>query len=282
MDATGSIWDLSVVDVDGTMTITDKKFIGKYGFSNGDAIYSFDYMDADSIIKSLKFRPVLSDAQATRVIYGSVNNSNSKYQYTDKNDLLDYKFKDAVIIPSADDGQNPINNRTSQTDQLKDLLKLVQTINTQKDDDSLQMTLNANRLYDTLPKDQSQYKDMPEIVKLILPNKQLLELLLNDEDYDNNPRYCAVQKDIIAELTLQGIGGLRTFQCFLIKNLPEPYSDRNVIFRVTDVHQTLEAGNWETVIRAQLSPLKGYIKNRLVGPLGTSTPNNGWPSTPTT
>ena len=113
-------------------------------------------------------------------------------------------------------------------------------------------------------------KDMPEVVKLVMGyegGQQLLRLLLNDEDYDNNPRYCAVQPGIILELTLQGIGGLRTFQYFLIKNLPEPYSDRNIIFRITDVHQTLESGNWETTIRAQLHPLRGYIKNRLKRPI---------------
>jgi hypothetical protein len=81
-------------------------------------------------------------------------------------------------------------------------------------------------------------------------------------------------------LTIQGIGGLRTFQYFLVRNLPEPYSDRNVIFRITDIHQTLEAGTWETVIRAQLTPLRGYIKNRIVGPLGASAGYNGWPVVP--
>jgi hypothetical protein len=81
-------------------------------------------------------------------------------------------------------------------------------------------------------------------------------------------------------LTLQGIGGLRTFQYFLVRNLPEPYSDRNILFRITDVHQTLEAGNWETTIRAQPLPLKGYIKNRLKGPYtmaqGKQKVINGW------
>ena len=73
--------------------------------------------------------------------------------------------------------------------------------------------------------------------------------MINDGDFDNNPRYCAVQPNFFIEITLQGIGGLRTFQYFTVRNLPEPYSDRNVIFRITDVTQTLEAGSWETTIR---------------------------------
>ena len=75
-------------------------------------------------------------------------------------------------------------------------------------------------------------------------------------------------------MTISGIGGLRTFQYFLVKNLPKPYSDSNIIFRITDVHQTLETGNWETTIRAQPMPLRKYIKTRIVGP------NGSWPADP--
>jgi len=283
MDASDGFWDLSLVEAgDGVMTITDKKFIGKYSLDKqGDVVYSFDYFDADSIIKSLKFRPVMSDAQATRVIYGSVNNKDSKYQYVDKNDLLDYIFRDAVIGTKENKTQNNIHDDTSAREQYRDLLKIFQNINSKNDDGTLQMSLNSYRQGLSTP---SKYtKDIPEYVKLVMGGEggqQLLRLLLNDNDYDNNPRYCAVQPGIILELTLQGIGGLRTFQYFLIKNLPEPYSDRNVIFRITDVHQTIESGNWETTIRAQLHPLRGYIKNRLKGPFGSSAGNNGWPPDP--
>ena len=281
MDSVDGFWDLQMVPgVDGILTITDKKFIGKYGFDGvANPIYSFDYYDADSIIKSLKFRPILSDAQATRVMYGSVNNSGSKYQYKDKNDLLDYQFKDSIIInPDNGDPTGDLNKRKSSSanDDLRSLLRLVQFINSPNDDPGLQMSLNAYRKGASPP--SGTPADMPEIIKLVLPNQQLLRLLINDDDYDNNPRYCAVQPNIYLEMTMLGIGGLRTFQYFLVKNLPPPYDYSNVIFRITDIHQTLESGNWETTLKAQLSPLREYIKNRVVGPLGTSAKNNGWPS----
>jgi len=275
MSASDGFWDLILVDVDGVLTITDKKFVGSRDTIN-DRVYSFDYYDADSIIKAIKFRPVLSDAQATRTIYGEVNNKNSKYKYLDKNDVLDYRFRDAVIGTVEDktqgDKQGDLDKRQTAQGQQMDLLSNVQKINYQNDDGSLQMSLSPFRQNSIPPPNTPS--DMPEVVKLVLPDPQLLRLLINDGDFDNNPRYCAVQPGIIIELTLQGIGGLRTFQYFTVRNLPEPYSDRNIIFRITDVIHTLEAGNWETTIRAQPSPLRSFIKSRLKGPYTNTT--NGW------
>ena len=295
MDSSDGFWDLQLIDVDNTLTITDKNYVGKFGLDftvdsngkiqNGDVVYSFDYYDVDSIIKSLKFRPVLSDLQATRTIFGEVNNKDSKYKYLDKNDVLDYKFKDSVIGTYDDkkqgDAKGDAERSKTALEQKRDLIRNVQHINGGSDDSSLQMTLNPYRRGNTPPVGTPPYggsNSRPEIVKLVMPENKLLRLLLNDGDYENNGRYCAVQPGIYLELTLQGIGGLRTFQYFLIKNLPEPYSDRNVIFRITDVHHTLESGTWETTIRAQLSPLKGYIKKSVIGPYQNGTPNttNGW------
>jgi hypothetical protein len=291
MSAADGFWDLALTEVDGVLTISDKKFVGKYALKQqNDIVYSFDYYDADSIIKALKFRPVLSDAQATRAIYGEVNNANSKYKYLDKNDVLDYKFRDAVIgtpeNKAQGDSQGDLDKRQTAQGQQMDLLSNVQTINAQNDDGTLQMSLNPYRQGSkpyTLDKNGKVVvvpNDMPEIIKLVMPYPQLLRLLINDGDFDNNPRYCAVQPGIILELTIQGIGGLRTFQYFTVKNLPEPYSDRNIIFRITDVIQTLEAGGWECVIRAQPLPLRGYIKSRLKGPY-TNTANGWLPDPPT-
>lgn len=269
MSATDGFWDLSLVEVDGVLTIADRNFVGKYALDQqGDRVYSFDYYDADSIIKTLNFKPVLSDAQATRVIYGEVNNKNSKFKYLDKNDVLDYMFRDAVVGTPEDksqgDAQGELSKRKTGPEQQKDLVRTVQSINSTSDDGTLQMSLNAFRRNATPPSGTPQ--DMPEVVKLVMPNQQLLRMLLNDDDSENNGRYSAVQPGIVLELSLQGIGGLRTFQYFLVKNLPEPYSDRNIIFRITDVQQSLESGNWETTIRAQPLPLRGYIKNKLTGP----------------
>lgn len=270
-DATDGFWDLVLVEVDNNMTIMDKKYVGVKEYTGTDPMFTFDYYDANSIIKSIKFRPTLTDAQATRAIYGEANNKESKYAYSDKNDLLDYKFKDAINFSEKErkqgDADDETEKRNTARQQTRDLIGSVQYIDKDSGDNSLQMTFQDSTVYNDIPVGKK------EIVKLVLPNPQLLRMLLDDKDEDNNPRYCAVQPGIILEMTILGIGGIRTFQYFLVKNLPEPYSHRNIVFRVTDVHQTLESGNWETTIRAQLLPLKKYIKLRVNGP----NPDGSWP-----
>jgi hypothetical protein len=243
-DSVDGFWDLVLVEVDNIMTIMDKNFVGTMN-KDDNPTYTFDYFDADSIIKSLRFRPALTDAQATRAIYGETNNAGSKYVFVDKNDLLDYKFKDAIVMNSKDRNQGDPNNdlakRNTAKQQMKDILGEVQKLNTSENDDSLQMTINRGSTK-TIPTTNTvglgtvgyapnitqDVESGPfEYIKLCLPSsvsKQVFRLLHDDKDEENNPRYCAVQPGITLELTIQGCGGLRTFQYFLVKNLPEPYS----------------------------------------------------------
>ena len=262
-------WDLVVVEAENTMTITDKKYVGNINLDK-NPMCVFDYYDADSIIKSIKFKPALSNAQAIRSMFGETNNKESKYFISDPNDLIDYNFKDDVNYNEkarVEGEQNELEKRIALKQQMKDLIGTVQLINVA--DDSLQITL-------TRETEKSPFTDhLPmgrrEVLKLCLPNPRILRMLLDDKDEENNQRYCAVQPGITLELTMLGIGGIRTFQYFMVKNLPEPYSQRNIIFRVTDVVQTLESGNWETMIRAQPLPLRKYIKMRV------NPPVDGWP-----
>lgn len=265
-DATNSFWDLTLVENQkGKLTIVDRNYSGQANFGKKDGseeVYDFSYYDADSLIKTLKFRPQLSDAQATRAIYSTVNNPNANTSYSDRNDLLDYKFLDAVILPKDEKDSTDVAN-TKQTDmreQLKNTLRGIQTVS-KKDDKSLQMTIALEKSPAKPGVTPSPY----EIVKLVMPSsaQSLLNEILDDKDYQNNPRYCAIQPGITAELSLEGIGGLRTFQYFRIRNLPEPYSHRNIIFRIIDVQQTVTGGVWETVIKAGILPLRKYIADQL-------------------
>lgn len=292
-DSVDGFWDLVLVECDNVMTIMDKNYIGTMN-KDENPTYTFDYFDADSIIKSLRFRPALTDAQATRAIYGETNNANSKYVFVDKNDLLNYQFKDAIIMNSKDRNQGDPNSdlakRNTAKQQMADILGEVQKFSTSEDDDSLQMTINRGSVTTktigtgahlgsgNVSTMTTETENGPfEYLKLCLPSsvgKQVFRLLIDDKDEENNPRYCAVQPGITLELTIQGCGGLRTFQYFLVKNLPEPYSHRNIIFRIQDVKHVIsqEGNGWDTVITAGILPLRKYIKTRLASPVGGWAP----------
>lgn len=250
MKSTDNFWDLALVEAEGVLTIVDRNYINLNNKGLENKVYSFDYYDADSFIKSIKFRPQLSDAQATRAIYGSSNNSGSKSSLTDREDLLNYQFKDLVnaqdLKPNTGTKTNAEQEKFAK-EQMRDIVRGLHTIN-DSSMDTLQMTL-ANG----------------EIIKLVMPSGQqkLLRATFDDGNEEKNQRYCGIQPGITMDMTIQGIGGIRTFQYFLIKNLPEPYSEKNIIFRIVNVSHDILSGEWNTNIQAGLIPLTKYIKMRL-------------------
>jgi hypothetical protein len=96
------------------------------------------------------------------------------------------------------------------------------------------------------------------IVNLVLPNDSLLIALMNDMDFKNNTNiYGGQQPGFTVELTLQGISGLRTFQLFSLKNLPSPYSDREIICQIVDISHKVDSANWTTTIKAGIRSIRG-------------------------
>jgi len=95
-------------------------------------------------------------------------------------------------------------------------------------------------------------------VNLVLPNDSLLIAIMNDMDFTNNTNiYGGQQPGFTVEMTLQGISGLRTFQLFSLKNLPSPYSEREIICQIVDVSHKVDAGNWTTTIKAGIRSIRG-------------------------
>jgi hypothetical protein len=96
------------------------------------------------------------------------------------------------------------------------------------------------------------------IVNLVLPNDSLLIALMNDMDFKNNTNiYGGQQPGFTVEMTLQGISGLRTFQLFSLKNLPSPYSDREIICQIVDISHKVDSANWTTTIKAGIRSIRG-------------------------
>ena len=246
--ACGGFWDLRLVSGTGDskiantdaapMKIVDYKFMS---FSNRGKVWSFDYFDADSLLLGISFKPTLSSVQAIRTIYAQTNNPENTTVLTNgTNELLDYKFQDRLqLAQNIGNLPTPIADKSGFTDTMRQLQQIPPMIG------SHQMTTG------------------PNVRRLALPASDIQAVLLDDGDEDNNPKYTGIMPGIQAKFTIQGIGGLRTFMMFLVRNLPEPYSEKNIVFRIIDVQETVEAGKWTTEITAGVIPLRGWIKARL-------------------
>jgi len=247
--ACGSFWDLRLVsgtgdvtiakDASAPMKIVDYKFMS---FSNRGKVWSFDYYDSDSLLLGIGFTPTLSNAQAIRTIYAPTNEVTKITTVTNgNNELLDYQAQDRLSL-----GQNVVNSPIPKGDHsgFEDTMRELQQVEPPTGG-SYQITSGVN------------------VYRLALPATAIQNLLLDDSDEDNNPKYTGIMPGIQATFTIQGIGGLRTFMMFLVRNLPEPYSENNIVFRIVNLVENIEAGKWTTTITAGVIPLRGFIKARL-------------------
>jgi hypothetical protein len=101
--ASADFWDLRMVDNgSGKWTITDSNF-ASYRNGKRGSILTFDMHDVNNIVKSLKFRPQMTDAQATRVLYGEISNPNSQFYSKDEIESMNFIFKDSYMFNDYDD-----------------------------------------------------------------------------------------------------------------------------------------------------------------------------------
>jgi len=248
--AGGNFWEFSLAVNDNTSgyTVVDNRMLPS-GNNKSKAWY-FDYQDSDQVMTNLGFKPKMSDAQAFRTIFGETNNPESKTVAKEENDLLNYQFEDRILS------------------KVKDFLPTIMVDNTDANKDPFgeDVKLQQHITPGTGEKNPYQFTVMvgnkPFIRRLVLPDSSLLNVLLDDHDLERNQRYTGIQP-ITVEVSLQGIGGLRTFMSFLIRNLPNPYHHKDVAYRIVDVHHVVQDGKWDTVIKAGIIPLRGYIKSKL-------------------
>ena len=251
--ACGNFWDFRLVSSTGnpfpdgqqsTMKIVDIKYIP----DNVGLPYTFKHLSDNSILTSLEFKPTISDAQAIRSLYAATNirkNATSKLN-NGSTELLDYMFRDRLFLNNAIKNSNDVKNVKIKIDRIS-LIKNLQTLDPTPE--MFQMTSNSH--------------GKVIIRRLALPSTEVLNMLLDDGDYDNNPTYVGIMPGIQATFTLQGIGGLRTFMLFLVDGLPEPYSSNNIVFRIVNLTESIEAGKWTTAITAGVIPLRNGVRKKL-------------------
>jgi len=289
--AAGKIWDLSVIEDDHKLKIVDKKFI-QY---NDLKIYQFDIGSTNKFIKSLNFTAQLSNVAANQVIASASSNKTNSKSPTgtiNLNQSLQFPYGDRfnLIPPTPTTGSKERRGSSGLVDNNLESIKQLQKPPQNSTDTNGSYIMSFKSFEESTTKSYvgtggsygglgggmggglppaSMSNPLKEvsttgkntgwnIVNLVLPNETLLIALMNDMDMENNTNvYGGQQPGFTVEMTLQGISGLRTFQLFSLKNLPSPYSEREIMCQIVDVSHKVDAGNWTTTIKAGIRSIRG-------------------------
>lgn len=283
--AAAKIWELVIVDDpedSSKLRIVDKK----YTQYNKMKIYQFNVGSSNNFIKTLSFTTQLSNVAANQVISSATSNKktndNSVNGDVNSNQIFQFPYGDRFY----EDGS--IMSKPRKIDKNLEIIKQLQG-NPQASTatkGSYIMSFKSYKNANVNPQTQQQIAAATaaaraggggfsagasgafnpgsnevtgwNIVNLVLPNDSLLIALMNDMDFKNNTNvYGGQQPGFTVEMTLRGISGLRTFQLFSLKNLPSPYSDREIICQIVDVSHKVDSVDWTTTIKAGIRSIRG-------------------------
>jgi len=241
---------LSIIDTESFSL----KRLQELNSNNRPYIYSFKNRASRNNIQSLNFSVKLSDKVATTVLYNSP-----------KDNQTSVPMKNPFGFVTRDRFFKLTNDESYLTPKDKEaVLKAKQNteLERQREDKKRQETIQKERdvksgafIVGVVKKEGGAEKTY--IRKLVLTQKDLFTLLVNDKDPQNSSINSFPQPGIKAEITLTGIAGMKTFQVFGIDNLPEPYN-KDILFQVEDVKHSLQnTGMWTTTITAGMRPTKG-------------------------
>ena len=246
-----NFWDFSVVEEGKHLKIIDKKFINAKEMN----IYQFDIGSSNTFIKSINFTAQLSNVAANQVLSsGGSSPSNQE----NKSPTGEITSNEILLFPYGDrfNPDDPKAKTNRSIDGNLETIKQLQS-NPSKGSNSLIMSFTSTQKPDRGRGIAGGINGF-NIVNLVLPSQALLLGLLNDLDYNNNTNiYGGQQPGFTVEMTLQGISGLRTFQLFSLKNLPSPYSEREILCQIIDVSHKVDGGNWTTTIKAGIRSIRG-------------------------
>lgn len=250
-NAAGKFWDFAVVEDGKHLKIIDKKFITL----KNTKIYQFDIGATNKFIKSINFTAQLSNVAANQVISSggsSPSNQETKSPTGEitSNEILNFPYGDRF------NPEDPKNVKSKAIDANLETIKQLQS-NPSKGSSALIMSFTSTQKPDRgrgVPGGINGFN----IVNLVLPSEALLLSLVNDLDFEKNSNlYGGQQPGFTVEMTMQGISGLRTFQLFSLKNLPSPYSEREILCQIIDVSHKIDSGNWTTTIKAGIRSIRG-------------------------
>jgi len=217
-------------------------------------IYFFKNRASRNNIQSLNFSVKLSDKVATTVLYNSPKDNKTSvpmknpFGFVTRDRFFQLTNDDSYLTPKDKEVVLKANQNTELERQRED----------KKRQESIQKERDVKAgafIVGIVTREGGAEKTY--IRKLVLTQKDLFTLLVNDKDPYNSSINSFPQPGIKAEITLTGIAGLKTFQVFGIDNLPEPY-DKDILFQVEDVKHSLQSnGTWTTTVTAGIRPTKG-------------------------
>ena len=217
-------------------------------------IYFFKNRASRNNIQSLNFSVKLSDKVATTVLYNSPKDNKTSvpmknpFGFVTRDRFFQLTNDDSYLTPKDKEVVLKANQNTELERQRED----------KKRQESIQKERDVKAgafIVGIVTREGGAEKTY--IRKLVLTQKDLFTLLVNDKDPYNSSINSFPQPGIKAEITLTGIAGLKTFQVFGIDNLPEPY-DKDILFQVEDVKHSLQSnGMWTTTVTAGIRPTKG-------------------------
>ena len=248
--AAAKIWELAIVDDpedSSKLRIVDKK----YTQYNKMKIYQFNVGSSNNFIKTLSFTTQLSNVAANQVISSATSNKKTKDNSVNgdvnSNQIFQFPYGDRFY----EDGG--IMSKPRKIDKNLEIIKQLQG-NPQASTAAKGSYIMSFKSFNTDTDEVTGWN----IVNLVLPNDSLLIALMNDMDFKNNTNiYGGQQPGFTVEMTLRGISGLRTFQLFSLKNLPSPYSDREIICQIVDVSHKVDSVDWTTTIKAGIRSIRG-------------------------
>jgi hypothetical protein len=241
---------LSIIDTE----CFNLKRLQELNSDNRPYLYFFKNRASRNNIQSLNFSVKLSDKVTLSVINSSPNDNKrsvpvrNPFRFTTRDRFFQRTSDMSYLTPKDREAVLKANQNTELERQREDK-KRQESIQKERD-------LKSGAFIVGVVKKEGGV-EKTYIRKLVLTQKDLFTLLVNDKDPNNGSINSFPQPGIKAEITLTGIAGMKTFQVFGIDNLPEPYN-KDILFQVEDVKHSLQnTGMWTTTITAGIRPTKG-------------------------
>jgi hypothetical protein len=263
--AAGNIWSFDIVQLDplspSTLTVIDRNCTHKASnLTSYNDLFDFSYLTPSGILSKMAFSVKLSDSQTTQILFESMTPpiknakvSDYKFQFRIQSDQSDPESKEVVTFDRIfNDGQfkpAPTKGEETTTEEKKKQVALTEKIK------QLSQTSPQETAYTYTFSDDTSIRNFATLVEPDISFLKETMFGLHNENLADS----IVQPNLSLEITMQGISGMRTLQCFSVSELPKPYGT-NCVFQIRNVKHVVQNGKWETLVECAVRPTRALFK----------------------